>query len=348
MEIRYAKVSAEEGRIHMSATASPKTSDPLDEVRRVIQIEARALEGLLSRIDEHIAAALDLMDLRERKGGRIILTGMGKSGLVARKIAATLSSTGTPSLFLHPAEAIHGDMGVVNRGDVALVVSKSGRTDELATLLPAFRLLGIPVIGLLGDPQSPLAQSCDVVIDVSVEEEACSMDLAPTASTTAALVMGDALAVALLGRRGFTEEDFALLHPGGTLGRRLLLHIESIMHTGDAIPKVHPDTGLRNLIVEITSKRLGVTCVLTEDDRLVGIITDGDLRRLMEKNDDLSDIVASDFMTVNPITIEPEALATRAIHVMELHSITQLVVVDAHQKVVGIVHLHDLLKAGIV
>jgi arabinose-5-phosphate isomerase len=348
VEIGLTDVPLSGKTVKVNALSPGEMSDLVEEVKRVIRIETRALQDLLSRINSDVSRALELMDLREKEGGRIILTGMGKSGLVARKIAATLSSTGTPSLFLHPAEAIHGDMGVVNRGDVAMVISKSGRTDELATLLPAFKLLGIPIIGLLGDPLSPLAQNCDVVVDVSVAEEACPMDLAPTASTTAALVMGDALAIALLHRRGFTEEDFALLHPGGTLGRRLLLRIESIMHTGDEIPRVHPDTGLRDLIVEMTGKRLGVTCVLDRDERLVGIITDGDLRRLMEKRDDLSGVIASDFMTVDPVTVEPQILATRAIHVMEMHSITQLVVVDEKKKVVGIVHLHDLLKAGIV
>jgi arabinose-5-phosphate isomerase len=330
----------------MISEISPDTNS-LEECRRVIRIEARAVEALLARLDDQVTQTLDLLEACGRRSGRVILTGMGKSGLVARKIAATLSSTGTASLFLHPAEAVHGDMGVVNPSDCAMVISKSGRTDELATILPAFRLLGIPVIGLLGDPDSPLAQSCDVVIDVSVAEEACPMDLAPTASTTAALVMGDALAIALLYRRGFTQEDFALLHPGGTLGRRLLLKIDSIMHTGDKIPKVSTNTSLRALIVEITSKMLGATCVVDERDRLVGIITDGDLRRLMEREPDLSNITARDFMTPNPKTIHPEALATRAIHLMEMYSITQLVVVNRRDELVGIVHLHDLLKAGI-
>lgn len=322
-------------------------SDSLEECRRVIRIEAQAVEALLGRIDGNITRALDLLEACNRRSGRVILTGMGKSGLVARKIAATLTSTGTASLFLHPTEAVHGDMGVVNPSDSAVVVTKSGRTDELAALLPAFRLVGIPVIGLLGDPNSPLAENCDIVIDVSVREEACPMDLAPTASTTAALVMGDALAIALLHRRGFTQEDFALLHPGGTLGRRLLLKIDSIMHTGDEIPRVSVSTSLKDLIVEMTGKMLGATCVLDEDDRLVGIITDGDLRRLLERQVDLSGVAARDFMTPDPKTIHPDALATRAIHLMEKHSITQLVVVDKRDELTGIVHLHDLLKAGI-
>jgi arabinose-5-phosphate isomerase len=236
---------------------------------------------------------------------------------------------------------------VVNPQDVAIVITKSGRTEELTTLLPAFRLLGTPVIALLGDPNAPIANNCDVVIDVSVVEEACPMDLVPTASTTAALVMGDALAVALLHRRGFTEEDFALLHPGGTLGRRLLLQVESIMHTGEEIPKVHTDTSLRATIVEMTRKRLGVTCVLDENDSLVGIITDGDLRRLMERSEDLSNVKAADFMSPRPKTILPHALVTRAVHLMEKHSITHLVVKNEKEELVGIVHLHDLLKSGI-
>jgi len=318
----------------------------LEECRRVIQIEAGAVRGLLGRVDKKILEVLEILEACGRRSGRVILTGMGKSGLVARKIAATLSSTGTPSLFLHPSEAAHGDVGVVSPRDAVLVVSKSGRTDELDALLPAFRLLGIPVIGLLGNPASPLAERCDVVVDVSVKEEACPFDLAPTASTTAALVMGDAIALALLYRRGFTQEDFALLHPGGTLGRRLLTRVEAIMHTGDEIPIVPRNAPLKQLIMEMTSKRLGATCV-AENGKLLGIITDGDLRRLLERQEDLTKIRALDLMSANPKTIEPEALATRAINIMERHSIMQLIVTRATGELVGIVHMHDLLKSGI-
>ncbi|MBU0518584.1 KpsF/GutQ family sugar-phosphate isomerase [bacterium] len=324
-----------------------KPSLSVEDCKRVLRIEAKAIEALIDRLDGNVSEALDLMEACNQKGGRIVLAGMGKSGLVARKISATLSSTGTPALFLHPAEAIHGDMGVVNKNDVAIILSKSGRTDELTTLLPAFRLLGMPVIGLLGDIGAPLSKSCDVIIDVSVAEEACPMDLVPTASTTAALAMGDALAIALLLRRGFSEEDFALLHPGGTLGRRLLLRLDTVMRTGAEIPKVYAETGLRELIVEMTTKRLGATCVVDHEDRLVGVITDGDLRRLMEKWSDLSGVTAKQIMSLNPVTISPDALATRAVHIMEVHSITQLVVVDDDKKVVGLVHLHDLLSAGL-
>ncbi len=322
------------------------SGEAISDCRRVIEIESRAVVNLLARLDGNITRTVDLLEACTKRNGRVILTGMGKSGLVARKIAATLSSTGTPSLFLHPSEAVHGDMGVVSARDTAIVISKSGRTDELSILLPAFRLLGIPVIGLLGDPRSPLAERCDVVVDVSVNEEACPLDLAPTASTTAALVMGDALAIALLHRQGFTKEDFAILHPGGTLGRRLLLRIESIMHTDQEIPRVSVDASLRQLIVEMTGKRLGATCVL-EGDRLVGIITDGDLRRLLEREVDLSNITAHDLMTPNPKTIEPEALATSAINMMERYGITQLVVTSRRGELRGIIHMHDLLKAGI-
>lgn len=321
-------------------------NDSIAECRRVIHIEAEAVQGLLTRLDGAVAQALDILEACTRRSGRVILTGMGKSGLVARKIAATLSSTGTPSLFLHPAEAVHGDVGVVSSKDAVIVVSKSGRTDELDALLPAFKLLGIPVIGLLGDPKSPLADRCEVAIDVSVREEACPFDLAPTASTTAALVMGDALALALLHRQGFTADDFALLHPGGTLGRRLMLKLESVMHTGEEIPKVNADASLRQLIVEMTSKRLGATCVM-ENGKLIGIITDGDLRRLLEREVDLTNITARQLMTPHPKTIEPEALATRAIHIMEQYSITQLVITSKDGELKGIIHLHDLLKAGI-
>jgi arabinose-5-phosphate isomerase len=297
-------------------------------------------------VDEKILEVLEMLEACGRRSGRVILTGMGKSGLVARKIAATLSSTGTPSLFLHPSEAAHGDVGVVSPRDAVLVVSKSGRTDELDALLPAFRLLGIPVIGLLGDPKSSLAERCDVVVDVSVKEEACPFDLAPTASTTAALGMGDAIAIALLYRRGFTQEDFALLHPGGTLGRRLLTRVDAIMHTGDEVPIVPRNAPLKQLIMEMTSKRLGATCV-AENGKLLGIITDGDLRRLLERQVDLTKIRACDLMSATPKTIEPEALATRAINIMERHSIMQLVVTRSAGELVGIVHMHDLLKSGI-
>jgi len=328
------------------ARKKDSTDHTLEECRRVIQIEAGAVRGLLGRVDKKILAVLEILEACGRRSGRVILTGMGKSGLVARKIAATLSSTGTPSLFLHPSEGAHGDVGVVSPRDAVLVVSKSGRTDELEALLPAFRLLGIPVIGLLGDPASPLAERCDVVVDVSVKEEACPFDLAPTASTTAALVMGDAIAIALLYRRGFTQEDFALLHPGGTLGRRLLTRVEAIMHTGDEIPIVPRNAPLKQLIMEMTSKRLGATCV-AENGKLLGIITDGDLRRLLERQVDLTKIHAHDLMSANPKTIEPDALATRAINIMERHSIMQLVVIRSTGELVGIVHMHDLLKSGI-
>lgn len=327
---------------------NPETDkqDSLAECRRVINIEIEAVESLLTRLDERVLQTLDLLEACNKRSGRVILTGMGKSGLVARKIAATLSSTGTPSLFLHPSEAVHGDVGVVSPRDAVMVISKSGRTDELSILLPAFRLLGIPVIGLLGDPKSPLAERCDVVLDVSVKEEACPFDLAPTASTTAALVLGDALALALLHRRGFKAEDFALLHPGGTLGRRLMLKIESVMHTGAEIPVVSAKASLRRFIVEMTSKRLGATCVV-DHGKLVGMITDGDLRRLLERKADLSKVTARDCMSANPKTITPGALATRAIHLMEQFNITQLLVTGDGDELVGIVHLHDLLKAGI-
>ncbi len=330
----------------MKKTDESRQNHALEECRRVIEIEAEAVRSLLNRLNGNIVQTLDILEACSRRNGRVILTGMGKSGLVARKIAATLSSTGTPSLFLHPTEAVHGDMGVVSPRDAALVISKSGRSGELELLLPAFRLLGIPVVGLLGDPKSPLAERCDVVVDVSVKEEACPFDLAPTASTTAALAMGDALAIALLERRGFTQEDFALLHPGGVLGRRLLLRIDSVMRTGDEIPMVSVDASLRQLIVEMTSKRLGATCVV-DQGKLVGIITDGDLRRLLEREVDLSDITARDLMTPNPKTIRPNALATRAIHLMEQYSITQLIVTSETGELKGIVHLHDLLKSGI-
>lgn len=321
-----------------------KLSQALEDGRRALEIESRAVGALKDRLGEPFQKAIEIL---ANCRGRVIVTGMGKSGLIGRKISATLSSTGTPSNFLHPAEGVHGDLGMVDKQDVVILLSKSGNTDEVNVLLPFFKLLNLPIIGLLGTISSPLAERCDVVLDVSVAEEASPGNLAPTASSTAALAMGDALAVALLRYKGFTSEDFATVHPGGVLGRKLLLKIGDIMHRGNEIPTVEEQTPLRQVILEMTSKRLGVTCVLDSGGKLAGIITDGDLRRLMERTTDLSDVVAGDFATRNPKTVDADALATRAIHIMETYKITHLVVLDDDGRPQGILHMHDLLQAGI-
>ncbi len=316
----------------------------IEKGKEVVRIELDAIMGLQNRIDEHFASAVEMMFACK---GRIVVTGMGKSGLIARKIVATLNSTGTPSLFLHPSDAIHGDLGMVRSEDVVLCLSKSGDTSELQQLIPLFKRIGVPIISMVGNLNAKLAQSSSVVLDVSVKEEACPFDLAPTASTTAMLVMGDALAIALLEKRNFTKEDFAMFHPGGNLGKRLLLKIEELMMTGDAVPKVQNNVPLRDAILEITSKRLGATCVVDEKDTLVGIITDGDLRRLLQTTTDVTNITAEMAMTKRPKTLTKNILAEIALQEMEAYSITQLVVVDSANHPIGMIHLHELVKAGL-
>ena len=312
--------------------------------REVVRIERRALEELEGRIGEPFARAVDLIAASR---GRVIVTGVGKSGIIARKIVATMNSTGTPSVFLHPTDAVHGDVGIVRDGDVVICISKSGATTELSALLPLFRRIGVPVIALVGRAASPLARDATVVLDVSVREEACPHDLAPTSSTTAAMALGDALAVALLDRRGFTREDFARFHPGGTLGKRLLLVVDELMTRDPDIPRVNADVPLRDAIVEMTSKRLGCTCVMGADGTLQGLITDGDLRRLLQKTADLGTVTAADVMTRNPKTVRDGTLAVIALEQMESYNITQMIVVDGARMPVGVVHLHDLVKAGL-
>ncbi|MEW6325361.1 MAG: KpsF/GutQ family sugar-phosphate isomerase, partial [Nitrospirota bacterium] len=295
---------------------------------------------------ESFVRALDLL-LACR--GRVVVTGMGKSGIIGKKIAATLASTGTPALFLHAAEGTHGDLGMLSRRDVVVALSNSGETEELVKILPMVKRLQAPLICLTGKPGSTLAKYSDVVIDVSVPEEAGPLDVVPTSSTTAALAMGDALAVALMERRGFKAEDFALLHPGGALGRRLLLKVEDAMHVGEAIPRVRPLTPMKEAILEMTSKKLGMTTVCEADGRLAGIITDGDLRRLLQRMPEGAfALTAGEVMTKNPKTIGREALAAKAVQVMEEYAITALAVVNRAQQVEGILHLHDLLKLGVV
>ncbi|MFA8343224.1 MAG: SIS domain-containing protein [Rhodothermaceae bacterium] len=312
--------------------------------KEVIRIEKEALTSLEDKINGDFVNAVNTIFAST---GRVVFTGMGKSGLIARKIVATLNSTGTPAIYMHPTDAVHGDLGMVRKGDTVIVISKSGNTEELIDLLYMIRRLDVKIIGMLGNMTSKSKPLCDVVLDVSVKEEACPHDLAPTTSTTTALVMGDALAVALIEKRGFTAEDFALLHPGGSLGKRLSLKISEIMISGEDIPVVQLDTPLTDTIFEITSKRLGATSVVDENGMLVGIITDGDLRRLLEKTLELNGVFAKDIMTPNPKMVKKEYLASFALHQMETYNITSLMVTDDEQKPIGIVHLHDLVKLGL-
>lgn len=321
----------------------------IEQAKRVLRIEADAVAALIDRIDETFEQAVDMV--LESKG-RVVVTGMGKSGQIGKKIAATLASTGTPALFLHPAEGVHGDLGMVMRGDVVIALSNSGETEELCRMLPSLKRLEIKVIALTGNKESTLARNSDVVLDVSVKEEACPLGLAPTASTTAALAMGDALAVALLDKRGFRPEDFACFHPGGALGKRLLLRVRDLMHSGNDIPTVREETLIKDAIFEISSKKMGVTAVLDATGRLVGVISDGDLRRWMEKTEKTGENLllkkASDIMTRNPKVANKDSLAAEAVAIMEKNSITCLIVADAEEKPEGVIHLHDLLKAGVV
>ena len=318
--------------------------ESLELARLVLRVEAKAVANLEMKVGPAFAKAVRLL---AGMRGRAVVTGMGKSGLVGRKIAATLSSTGTPAIFLHPAEAVHGDLGMVSKRDAVIIISKSGNTLELQGIIPYIKLMGVPVIGLLGDKDSDLGEACDAVLDCSVDEEACPFDLAPTASTTATLAMGDALAVALLKAKGFRREDFAFLHPGGALGRHLREKIEDVMVKGDDLPRVEKGTLLPEVIAEISDKKLGTACVLDEEGRLWGIVTDGDLRRLMGRGISLEDLRAEEFATRDPKTISPSALVTRAINIMETHNITVLPVVEAENRIVGVVHMHLLLKSGI-
>jgi arabinose-5-phosphate isomerase len=317
----------------------------LEHGKRVLDIEARAIASLVDRLDDRFTQAVEILFVCS---GKVVVSGMGKSGLIGQKIAATLASTGTPAFFLHPAEGIHGDLGMLARHDTVIALSNSGETEEVLKLLPFVKRLNIPVIALTGRIQSTLAKNSDVTLDVSVSEEACPMGLAPTASTTAMLAMGDALAIALLQKRGLSEEDFAQFHPGGALGRRLLLKVQDLMHHGDAVPRIQSHATVHDAILEMTTKKLGMTTVLDEDGRLLGVITDGDLRRYLEKGLDLPAAQVRDLASRSPKTISPEALAARAVQIMEEFSITALVVVDERASVVGVLHLHDLLKSGIV
>ena len=311
----------------------------LDCARRVLRIEAQAIQDVMARLDGSFERAVDVLFACK---GRVVVSGMGKSGLIGRKISATFSSTGTPSFFLHPAEALHGDLGMLARGDVLLAVSYGGETEEIVRLLEALKRLEISLITLTGKTDSTLAEASDVVLDVSVKEEACSLNLAPTASTTVAMAVGDALAVALLERRGFKPDDFAALHPAGRLGSKLL-RVEHLMHAGDALPRVSPETTMPDVFHEMSKKGLGMTTVTEADGRLAGILTDGDLRRLMEKHRGATlEMRARDCMTRGAQTIGPQVLASEALNLMEKRKITSIVVVDEVKAVLGVVHLHDL------
>lgn len=311
--------------------------------RKVLETEAAAVLALVARLDERFARAVALV--RDCKG-RVIVTGMGKSGIICRKLAATLASTGTPAFFLHPAEAIHGDLGVVQADDVVIAMSYSGETEELTRVLETVKRIGAPLIALTGDMTSTLARAANEAIDCRVSEEACPMNLVPTASTTAALAMGDALAMAVLVEKGFRPEDFANLHPGGKLGKRLM-RVEQLMHAGEALPVVQLHTAMKDVIYEMSRKGLGMTSVVEKDGRLAGIITDGDLRRKWSAAS-VQDLTARDVMSVNPVTIPHDTMAVEALAMMEQRKITSIVVIDADHRVEGVVHLHDLWRTEMV
>jgi arabinose-5-phosphate isomerase len=313
--------------------------------RRVLAIEARAVSELAERLDENFVRAVDII---LSCSGRIVVSGMGKSGHVARKIASTLASTGTPAFFVHPAEASHGDLGMVTRDDVMIALSNSGESAELLLIVPLIKRQGARLIAMTGNPKSPLATAADVHLDAAVAEEACSLGLAPTASTTAALALGDALAVTLLEARGFGAEDFARSHPGGSLGRRLLTHVADIMRTGDAVPRIAEDASCSQALLEISRKGMGMTAIVREGTRVVGIFTDGDLRRILEKGSDLRIMSVREVMTPNPRSVQPGMLAAEAAQIMEQHRISQLLVVDAQQHLVGALNMHDLMNAKVI
>jgi arabinose-5-phosphate isomerase len=310
-----------------------------------LDIEARAVQALVQRLDSGFSDAVDLL---YQCKGKVVVSGMGKSGLIGQKIAATMASTGTPSFFLHPAEGLHGDLGMLARGDVLIAISNSGETQEILQLLPFMERMAIPVLAIVGRKGSTLAKNSAVALDVSVAEEACPMGLAPTASTTATLAMGDALAVALLEKRGFKEQDFAQFHPGGTLGRRLLVKVRDLMHSGQAVPQVMETVIASVAILEMSAKKLGMTTVVDRAGALVGVITDGDLRRFLQQGGDFSKVTAGSLASRRPKLIGPDELAAKAVEMMERYSITTLIVSENAKRIVGVVHLHDLLKHGIV
>ena len=322
-----------------------QSSELIQSAQRTLRLEIEAVQGLTASIDANFVKACELILASK---GRVVVVGMGKSGHIGNKIAATLASTGTPAFFVHPAEASHGDMGMITRDDVILALSNSGSTAEIITLLPLIKRLGIQLISLTGNPDSPLAQAAEVHLDARVAQEACPLNLAPTSSTTAALVLGDALAIALLEARGFTAEDFAFSHPGGALGRRLLLKVENVMHAGDELPQVLRGTLLKDALLEMSRKGLGMTVVLEADGKLAGIFTDGDLRRSLDRNIDMHTTLIDQVMTVHGKTARAEMLAAEALKIMEDHKINALVVVDHDDRPTGALNMHDLLRAGVM
>lgn len=320
------------------------TTNFIESARRTIRMERDAVSELVERIDDRfISCCNTILNCR----GRVVVSGMGKSGHIGSKIAATLASTGTPAFFVHPGEASHGDLGMVTRDDVFLAISNSGNSPELVTLLPMIKRLAIPLLAMTGNSRSPLAEVADSIMDISIASEACPLDLTPTSSTTVTLVMGDALAVALLEARGFTAEDFAFSHPGGALGRKLLLHVSDVMHKGPAVPTVLCDTSLLDTLAEMSRKGFGITTVVDTNGLLQGVFTDGDLRRCLDRNINVKHVRIEEVMTRAPRTVQPTALAAEAFNIMETHKITALVVAE-NQRPVGILHMHDMLQAGLI
>jgi len=322
----------------------PSQQDVINLAKQVFEIEASSIEKLIDRVDDSFIKAIDILYACK---GRVIVTGMGKSGLIGKKISATLTSTGTPSFFLHPAESTHGDSGVLTKEDVVIAISNSGETDELLQLLPIIKRFGIKLIGMTGRSGSTLAQKSDVVLDISVEKEACPLGKAPTASTTATLAMGDALAVCLLHKRGFTAEDFLVFHPSGSLGKGILYTVEDLMITLERLPLIHKTTLFRDAVVEISQKSLGMAVIVDDNGQTAGILTDGDIRRAVMNHPNIADLSVEQVMTKNPKMIKKEALAAEALQIMEKYSITSLIIVNPDNTPAGIIHIHDLLKAGV-
>lgn len=320
--------------------------DSIDIAKKVLKTEAEAVSDLVGKLNSEFGRAIDVI---YGSRGKVVVTGMGKSGLVGKKIAATLASTGTPAFFLHPAEASHGDLGMVTSDDVIIAITNSGETDELVQLIPFLKRFNVTLIALTGNQSSTVSKAADVTLDVSVKEEACPLGIVPTASTTAALAMGDAIAVALLVKRGFKEEDFACFHPRGSIGKKLFIKVRDLMHTGSALPLISPVTSMTEAVMEISSKRLGIAVIIAADRAILGIITDGDVRRGIEKwGKNFFDMTADAVMTRNPKMISGEELAAKALSIMEHNSITVLLVPDEKERISGVVHFHDILKQGII
>ena len=318
----------------------------IEKAKQVLKIESESIQALINRIDDTFVKAVNLLD---KCKGRVVITGIGKSGIIGKKISATLASIGVPSIFLHAADGTHGDLGMITSNDMVIAISNSGESEEILNLLPAIKRFNVTLVSMTGNVNSTLAKKSNIVLNISVKEEACPLGLVPTASTTATMALGDALAMALLDKRGFKEEDFAVLHPSGSLGKKLLIQVDDLMHIGSNIPIINKDAPLKDVIMEISSKKLGMAIVVNQDDKVLGIITDGDLRRLMEKKEkDIFKTTAEEMMSTNPKTIEKNALAARALQIMEKHSITSLIITNGSKGPTGIIHLHDILKAGVV